>query len=480
MPSIRPKIIQSGFWSLGSNWFLRGLGLIKMIILARLLAPEDFGVIGLAMFSINILNVFSETGIESALIQRKQIDSKTLNTAWTISLIRASILFILLYLCAGYIATYFSSPILKAVLRVMALSIILAGANNIGMVLFQKDIEFKYKAVLEMMAELGATLMTLVIAVWYRNFWALVLGSLALAGIKCWGSYRLHPYRPRLNLNFQSAAELLSFGKHIFWISILAFIITNFDDALVGKMLGLTLLGFYTMAFNIASLPVTSLAGVISHVFLPAYARMHHEVAHVEEAFRQAFEAIMLILLPLISVMIILAPGFTIVFLGEKWGPMIPALQVLCFFGLFRSISSLFYPLHLGVNRPDIQAKIKSLDLLTFLILVYPLTVKWGIVGTSWTLVIVYLINMIMNISVTVGLIKLNLWRLCVSAIFPLFVSLGVIAAAILLENCQMPGGELAQIAMIAAASSVIVFGLTFACRRKLLAEVIQAIKVPA
>lgn len=480
MASIRPKIINSGFWSLGSNWFLRGLGLLKMIILARLLSPEDFGVIGLAMFSINILNVFSETGIESALIQRQQINSQTLNTAWTISLIRAFFIFILLFLGAGCIAAYFNSPILKAVLRVMALGTLLAGANNIGMVLFQKDLEFKSPAVLEMIADLCATLVTLLSAVWFRNLWVLVLGSITFAGLKFWGSYRLHPYRPRLCLNCQAAAELLSFGKHIFWISILAFIITNFDDALVGKMLGLAMLGFYTMAFNIASLPVTSLVGVISHVFLPAYARMHQEVAQIEEAFRRAFEAVMLMLLPLISVMIILAPGFTKVLLGEKWEPIVPALQVLCFFGLFRSVSSLFYPLHLGINRPDIQAKIKTLDLVTFLSLVYPLTLKWGIVGTSWTLVIVYLINMILNIIATVGLIELNLWRLCRSAIFPFFLASVVAAAAVALKGCELPGGELGQIALVAASSSVIVFGLTFICRRKLFAEVIHAIKIPA
>lgn len=145
MESIRPKVVRSGFWSLGGNWLARVLGIIKMIILARLLSPLDFGIIGLAILSINALNVFSETGIESALIQRDKIGRPELDTAWTIAIVRGLVLFILLFLSAGWVASYFDNMTLKPVLRVMSVTFLLGGFTNIGIVYFQKELEFKKK-----------------------------------------------------------------------------------------------------------------------------------------------------------------------------------------------------------------------------------------------------------------------------------------------------------------------------------------------
>jgi O-antigen/teichoic acid export membrane protein len=462
---------------LGSNWALRGIGLAKTVVLARLLAPADFGLIGLALFSINVINVFSEAGFESALIQRRELDRSALDSAWTISLLRGLALFLLCLVSAEWIASYFDSPGLAPVLRVMAVSLLLAGCNNIGMVFFQRELEFKKKAVLEMASEFGGTVVAIALAVWCRNVWALAIGSVALAAIKCWGSYRLHPYRPRICTDWRAAVELMGFGKHIFVISLLAFIITNFDDALVGKVLGLEMLGFYAMAFNIASMPVSSLVGVMSHVLFPAYARLQQEAALVNDTFRRTFEGGLLMLLPLAGLMLALAPGFTMVFLGGKWAPMIPALQALSFFGLFRGLSSFFYPLHLGVNRPDIQVRIKAVDLVSFLVLVYPFTLAWGIRGTSWAMSAVYLVNLILNIFFTRRILCLPLRSLAGSALFPALVALLVYAAAVLLQSMEIPGGEIVRTLLIASAGSAIVAILFAVCRKQLLSDVVSAVK---
>jgi O-antigen/teichoic acid export membrane protein len=359
----------------------------------------------------------------------------------------------------------------------MAVSLLLGGCNNIGMVLFQRDLEFKKKAILEMTSEFGGTVVTLALAAWCRNVWALAIGSVALAALKCWGSYRLHPYRPRICTDWRTAAELMGFGKHIFVISLLAFVITNFDDALVGKMLGLEMLGFYAMAFTIASLPVSSLVGVLSHVFFPAYARLQQEPSLVADAFRRTFQGGLLVLLPLSGLMIALAPGFTMVFLGEKWAPMIPALQALCFFGLFRGLSSFFYPLHLGVNRPDLQVRIKAVDLASFLVLVYPFTLAWGIRGTSWAMAAVYLVNLGLNIFFTRRILYLPLGSLARSALFPAVVALLVYATAVLLQALDIPGGELIRTLLIASAGSAIVIILFAVCRKQMLSDVVSAVK---
>jgi O-antigen/teichoic acid export membrane protein len=145
MENLSPKVIRSGFWSLGGNWIARGLGLIKMIILARLLSPIEFGILGLAILSINVLNVFSETGIEPALIQKKRIDRAELDTAWTIGLIRGLVLFCILFMSSGWFASFFGNSTLEPVLKLMAVGFIIGGFVNIGLIFFQKELSFKKK-----------------------------------------------------------------------------------------------------------------------------------------------------------------------------------------------------------------------------------------------------------------------------------------------------------------------------------------------
>jgi O-antigen/teichoic acid export membrane protein len=477
MESLSPKVIRSGFWSLGGNWLSRGLGIVKLLILARLLSPLDFGILGLAILSINVLNVFSETGIESALIQKEKISKSDLDTAWTITVIRGLILFSLLFAGSGWFATYFENNSLESVLKVMAAVFLFQGFNNIGLIFFKKELEFQKTVLLDLTADAAGAVAAILLAFYLKNVWALVAGTIFWAMVKCIGSYKLQSYRPTLRWEWHTAGNLLTFGKHVFWISIMAFVITNVDDALVGKVLGLTMLGFYTVAFNISSIPVSSFSGVLSQVFFPAYATIQGDSERIQQAFRRAFDAAAIILLPLTSIMLVLAPSFTILFLGQKWSPIIQPLQVLCLFALFRGISSLCYPLHLGLNRPDIQSKIKTLDLLVFAILIYPLTVKWGILGTSCAMAIVYLLNMIMNIVSTMRLISIRWQSLATSASTPIFISFIVILTGFIIQLLNLPGGKVTHFVLLGISSCSISIGLSLICRKKLIIEFIDAFR---
>lgn len=475
--SLKLKTIRSGFWSIGGNWVSKGLGIIKLIILARLLSPLDFGIISLAVLSINFLNVFSETGIESALIQRGKINNIELDTAWTIALVKAIILFVLLFLSSEWLALYFENETIRPVLKVISFSFLFEGLGNTAIVFFKKDLEFRKPVILEFIADSSSLIVTIVLAFWLRNVWSLVFGSLVYGIVRCIGSYILHPYRPKFTWNLPVANSLFNFGKHIYWIGLTTFIVTCLDNAIVGKLLGLTLLGFYSMAYNLSMIPMSSLSTVIAQISFPAYAKIQHEWKQIDEAFQRIFELVTTILIPLTIMMVVLAPDITTIFLGISWIPMIPALQVLLFFGLFRSISSLFYPLHLAINKPNIQAKIKSLDLVTFLILIYPLTIKWGIVGTSCAMTIVYLLNMLMNIAFTLHTVPLDWRRLGVSLIVPCAISFALIATSFLIRSLSLPIGNTANFIVIVVSCLGVGTLLVIIFRRSLLYDLISSMK---
>lgn len=476
MGSLSPKVIRSGIWSLGGDWLSRGLGLIKMVILARLLLPQDFGILALATLSINTLNVFSETGIESALIQRKKVGDLELNTVWTMAVARGVILFVLLFLGAGWIASYFEQPTLKPVLKMMAIVFLLGGYTNIGIVFFQKELEFKKKVILELAADVAGCVSAILLAFWLRNVWALVLGTIVWGVVKCVGSYVLHSYRPRIHWDWPVARDLLNFGKHIFWITLMTFIITNGDDALVGKALGIAMLGFYTMAYNIANFPVSSVAVIAGRISFPAYSMLQKEPERLKEAFGRVFEAVMIILLPLTGLIFLLARDFTMVCLGNKWLPMVPALRILSLFGILRGLSNLFAALHLAIARPDIQSRNKTIELLAFLALIYPLTVRWGLTGVCWAVTMVYGLSALINAIDTSRLLR-PLWMVMARALaFPAAL-LGVLLVSVGGMMNLIPPAMVAWRFVSAALLAMAIYGGALALfKRQLLRDLINAL----
>jgi O-antigen/teichoic acid export membrane protein len=447
-----------------------------MIILARLLSPIDFGLIGLATLSINLLNVFSETGIESALIQKQKIGKAELDTAWTIAIVRGGILFFFLYLSSGWIAVYFDNATLKPVLKVMAIVFILGGFTNIGIVFFQKELEFKNKVILDLISDVVGAGTAVLLAFWLRNVWALVLGSIFWGMAKCIGSYRLHSYRPKISWNWPVAKRLLNFGKHIFWITLVTFIVTSGDDAIIGKILGLTMLGFYTMAYNIANVPVSSLAGIIGRISFPAYSKLQKEPERLSDAFNRVYEAVLFILLPITALIIILAEDFTSIFLGDKWLPMVPVLRILCLLGLFRGLVNIFAPVQLAVNRPEIQSRNKTIELMLFLLIVYPFTKKWGLIGAGCAVTAVYFVSLIVNTLSSASLIP-GFYRVLKKASWvPILATLGLILSTWSVHNWQDGVSPLTQF-LLTGISGVAAFGMiTLAFKKEMLYDLFKGL----
>ena len=399
MRNIRSRMVQSISWSLAGNWVIRGVGVLKMMVLARILSPQDFGVIGAALLAINFLGVFSDVGIGAALIQKKDVDRKDLDTAWTMTIVRGIVLFALLFAAAGILADYFARPDLKAVFRVIAVCFVLEGFTNIGILFFQRDIDFKHKVRLDVVSDLAGSISAVLLALILNDFWALVYSSVIWRLIYFGLSFRLHPYRPRFCWDRKRAAHLIHFGKHVFWISIVTFVVTNGDDALVGRLLGLDLLGYYTMAYAIANLPVTGLCETLGRISFPVYSQMQDDRKRVREAFQKIFESALMILLPLTALIMILAEDFIAVFLGDRWLAMGGVLKVLCLLGLFRGLSNVIAPVHLAVNHPEIQSRNKTVELMVFSLLIYPFITRWGLIGAGWAVSAVYLVGLIMNVE---------------------------------------------------------------------------------
>lgn len=383
--SLTRRVAKNGFWAFALRFMNRGLGFIRTIILARLLAPSDFGLLGLAMLAITTLDTFSQTGFQAALIQKKQGTASFLNTAWTVSGFRAILLFVILFTTAPAISKFFGSPDAIWVIRIIALSTLLTGFRNIGLLYFQKELQFNKVFFYESFSTLIDLCLAIPLALILRNVWALVWAGLAGQFARLILSYVVHSYRPRLRFDKSEFTELFGFGKWVFASSIMIFIATQGDDVIVGKILGIAALGFYQMAYTFSNLPATEIAQVISRVTLPAYSKLQDDVPRLRQAYLRVLQFTVFISMPLAGGIFTLAPEFTMLFLGEKWMPAVPAMQILALAGLLRSIISTMSSVFVAIKLPDVNTKCQTVRMVVLALVIYPLTAKWGILGASYS-----------------------------------------------------------------------------------------------
>lgn len=385
---LKGRSVRGGFWVFALRIVTRLFGLGRTIALARLLAPADFGLFGIALLAMSALETFSQTGFHAALVQKKQDTRPYLDTAWTVQLIRAVVLALIAFSIAPYVASFFDTPTTKPILQVIAFSVLIGGFANIGVIYFQKELEFHKQFVYQLSGTFADIAVAISAAFLLRSVWALVLGLLAGNLVRLPVSYFVHPYRPRLSFNLHQFRELFGFGKWVLGSSIILFLLHQGDDALVGKVLGITALGFYQLAYRLSNMPATEITHVISQVTFPAYSKLQDNLPKLREAYLKVLQFVAFLSFPIAGLIFALAPDFTKIFLGEKWMPMVPTMQALCIFGVIRSINGTMGSFFQGIGKPRMNTITSGIQLIIMAIIIYPLAIRWGILGVSLAIII--------------------------------------------------------------------------------------------
>lgn len=466
--TLSQRVVRGGVWVFALRITNRLLGLARTIVLARVLAPSDFGLMGIALLAISTLKSFSQTGFQAALIQKKEDIKDYLDTAWTVSALRGLFLFVILYLAAPYIALFFDTPAATPLMRVIGISVLLNGLTNIAVVYFQKELEFNKQFVYSLSGTLADVIVAIPAALLLRNVWALVFGLLAGNFVRFIMSYLVHSFRPSFKLDWEKSKELLNFGKYIFAQSIVLFLLRQGDDAFVGRVLGTTALGFYRLAYRFSNMAATEITHVVSQVTIPAYSKLQDEADKLRRALTETLRFIALISIPLASGIFILAPEFTRAFLGEKWMPMVPAMQVMCLFGAMRSVGATFGPVYRAIARVDIPLKISVTQLVFLATIIYPLSSYWKVLGTAIAITSCAVVALCLTSKMIMGILDIDF----VSLFRPVFVSIsasiGMIAMILLLKTYVLKTVSYMTVLSLAAIGGICYLGFVFAAYKTL------------
>ena len=342
---------RGGILTIAMRWTDRLLGLASTLILARLLSPADFGLVAMAMIIVGLVDVLLDLGVASALIQNSSADRHDFDSAWTLRLAQSILSATALVVAAPYCAEYYHDPRVADVVRVVAISVLIGGLENIGIVMFQKNMAFGLDFKFFVTKRAVTTIVTITLAVMLRSYWALVLGSLIGRAVGVALSYLMHAFRPRISV--KNVGRIWSFSQWNLVMNVASYVSTRLDKFVLGKKGNAGTLGAYALADEVASLPTSELLAPLGRVMYPAFVRARGDSEEFRRLVLLAFAVQALIGIPAGLGVALVAPQAVPVMLGDQWGEAVPLVQILGMTGVFATLvhSSHYMLLALGRVR---------------------------------------------------------------------------------------------------------------------------------
>jgi O-antigen/teichoic acid export membrane protein len=374
----------------GSAVLWRGFGLsiekviflFRILILARILAPADFGLVAIGMVSLAVMTSLTDFGIVPALIQQPAGNKRHLDTAWTIGLVRGAGINIIMLIAAPFIAHAFGEPEATNIIRLLAVTTLLQAGASIEVAALARQLKFKQLALIRLSAAVCNTIVSVLLA---RSLgaWAIVWGTVAGAITNLIASYVVAPYRPRFRAESVATSSLMRFGRWIFAIGVISVMADAAIRWVVTNRLGVAELGLYFMAARLAYLPYQVITELVGEVAFPMYAQLQENREKATRAFRTVFVSMLALLLPTSLIMIVLIPDLVAVVLGERWIGATTVMQLLVAVCVAGVVGDSIIPLLKGVGSPK---KVAALDLLQLVIVIpaaWVLIGRYGLAGAG-------------------------------------------------------------------------------------------------
>jgi len=372
-----------GAWIFATRSVQQSVVLAQTLVLARLLSPRDFGLMGIALLAMRFVETFTHTGYEVVVIQRERLSDEDLHTIWWVLLARRVLLGAALLLLAEPLASFFHEPDAALLLRALSVVQIITGLSSLSPILFHRELDFRNYFWSYVPSSLAMLVVSVIAALWWRNVWALFAGVLALSLVGTVVSYALHPYRPCFQFNGQTALELSRFGRWLLGATVLFYLVSQGADMVSGWWFGAAALGIYQVAGRFAQ-PSYQLGETVLNAVLPTYALMQREPARLAQAFVRVLSVSLFVVLPLTVLLAIGAPWFIAEMLGTQWLALAPLLTILVLVGCVRIITRTGSPLFMATGHPQWQFTMDVIAAVVMVALFYPLGAQFGLLGLAW------------------------------------------------------------------------------------------------
>jgi lipopolysaccharide exporter len=378
--SMGSRIARGASWMLFFRLTDRVLGFVSTIVLARALAPADFGLVAMAMSVIALIELSGAFSLEVGLIQRPHPTREEYDTTWTLRLLFGLFGALATASVAWVAADFYSDDRLIVVLIVLAANWLAGTFENIGVVDFRRELTFAREYVFLISKRLVSLPITLGMALMWHTYWALIAGTVAGTLMTVLLSYVMHPYRPRFSLKAWRA--LMSFSIWLFLNNLLAFLQLRLSHFIIGHTQGAESLGIYTVATDFAALATSEITAPVNRAVMPGLARMAGSMDTMRRGLQQVISAVLLVTLPAAFGMAAVAEPMVLTLLGYKWPAAAPVLQILCFSGAMLTITANNHSAYLAAGKSQVPAFVNAVFVVALIPLLFALE-RFGVIGIA-------------------------------------------------------------------------------------------------
>ncbi|HWY10350.1 MAG TPA: lipopolysaccharide biosynthesis protein [Bacteroidia bacterium] len=396
MDTLKEKAIRGGIWTgiekLGNQIISFGIGLI----LARLLIPEDYGLLGIVLVFIAIAQAFVDGGFSAALIRKSNVTDDDYSTVFWFNLIAAILFYIILFFSSYVISSFYNEPKLILLAQVIGINIILNSFGIIQKTILVKKFDFKTQTKISLIATVAGGAVGIISALNGFGVWSLVIQNISRTVIINCGFWLKSTWRPLPVFSGNSFKELFGFGSKLLASGLIYTISGNLYSIVIGKIYNIKSLGFYSRANQFQQLPVVSIYGTISTITFPALVELQDDDQKLKNASRSIMKLTAFILFPIMGIFAVMAHQIIFIVLTDKWLPSVPLMQLLCVVGAF-------YPLH-AINLEILKVKGRSdlflkLEILkqSLNILVIIICYRYDVTGLVWGMIALNFVGYYIN-----------------------------------------------------------------------------------
>jgi O-antigen/teichoic acid export membrane protein len=453
--------------------------LVVLIVLARVLTPEDYGLAGMAMVVTTFVLIFTDPALGAALVQRPTIDERDRSTVFWLATAIGVLLTILGVAISGLVADFFGEPEVERLFAVTSLCFVLASLSVTHRALLLRRLEYRTLEIREMVSLVVGGAVAIAVALAGYGPWAVVWNVVAFWTTSTVLLWVLLDWRPRRMFSAESVRNLGGFSARIFGSSLLTWGNANLDKGLVGRFLGPAALGAYSLAYTAMLVPMTVVGQPVYQTVGPAYARIH-EQGRLERAWLAGKRVSAALVAPALLALIVVAPDFVPVVLGDKWDEAIVPLQLLCVGGIADSLAAL--------NWSVLQARGHGSTLLRVTLLSSIVTwaafaggLQWGIVGVAALYAVARWLLVIPTTWMTTRALEFDLWAAlrASSSLLPAALSAAAIGLGSRLALLETDVPEAARLVLVGAVIVVAYAAIVLLLAPSLLGEIKRAVRVP-
>ena len=400
----------------------RAIGLVSLAILARLLVPQDFGLVALAVSFIAVISAFAQIGVEVALIQDQRAERRHYDSAWTINVITGCLLSLLFIGLASAAAAFFSEPRVESTIWWLAAANVVRSFENIGVVDFRKKLEFHREFNFLFSVRCISAVVTVILAYLWRDYTALVAGSLVQAAVRVGLSYTMSAYRPSFSL--AGFASIFHFSKWMMVQGAIDVLGGQASALVIGRMASAEAVAHYSVASEIANLATTELMAPVRRALFPGFARIGNDSGSLRRALLNSFAVIVLVGLPVPVGIALIAPMVVAVFLGPQWMPAVALVQVLAVSGVLRTFGTSSHLIYLAIGKPRITAVLSGVRLILVVPALILGTSQAGAIGAAWAMVVIAMLLWVVDFAILIRILRIDPSELFAAAWRPIVAAM--------------------------------------------------------